>query len=658
MAGAGRPPCYNERMRQFWTRRAAAPQLWKHHTSSLLIPLGAALALLLLAAVQYQLVSQVSQGERERMRESTRLGTLRFSEDFDRELARAYFSFRMDVTTLRERAWGRYAQRYVHWVTSAPYPKLVKSVFLVDTDAQGALRVARFTPSASRFEPTGWSGDIARLRERFEQAHRSTRRAGDALVGGAVDQLADDIPALIIRVPRRWQVSDQSTPAFDADVLADDGMLLWLQRRCVGCKQSAETAALFAYTVVVLDRSYIQHDFAPTLARRHFARDAQLDYQVAIASRTAPGDLIYRSEPGEPVPADGGGDARAGVFSLRVEEFSGLLLDSALRLYHPDANLAEQPISIVRPLPSDPPADGPPPGADGRWELVVTHRAGSLEAAVERLRRQNLLISFSSLLLLSLGLGLVLVSTRRSLRLARQQMEFVTAVSHELRTPLAVIYSAGDNLAAGVVHDPLQAQRYGEVIRGEGQRLAQMVEQVLEFAGAQSGRQTYQIGPIDAGQLIAGAVAACRPQLEGQGFTLETHIPPHLPVVQADAAALGRSIQNLIINAIKYSGGQRWIAVRARVARGQRGPELLISVQDRGLGIAPADLPHIFEPFYRCPDVVAAQISGSGLGLRLVKQTVEAHGGRVSVESAPGQGSTFTLHLPCQASIYARAASV
>ena len=117
----------------------------------------------------------------------------------------------------------------------------------------------------------------------------------------------------------------------------------------------------------------------------------------------------------------------------------------------------------------------------------MTHSSGSLEAAVSSQRRRNLAISSSVLGLLGASMGLLVLATRRAQRLARQQMEFVAAVSHELRTPLAVIRSAAENLADGVVHDEAQIRRYGELMRTEGRRLTDMVEQILEFAGIQSG---------------------------------------------------------------------------------------------------------------------------------------------------------------------------
>jgi len=173
-----------------------------------------------------------------------------------------------------------------------------------------------------------------------------------------------------------------------------------------------------------------------------------------------------------------------------------------------------------------------------------------------------------------------------------------------------------------------------------------MVEQVLELAGVQSGRKTYDRHPVEVGELVERALAACHVSLKAGGFQVEKENAPNVPPIMADAAALRSSIQNLLNNAMKYGGESRRIGVRAQVKTTARGPEVQITVQDRGMGIAPADLPHIFEPFYRGREVIDAQIHGSGLGLSLVKHVVEAHGGRVSVESTPGHGSTFVLHLP------------
>jgi signal transduction histidine kinase len=279
----------------------------------------------------------------------------------------------------------------------------------------------------------------------------------------------------------------------------------------------------------------------------------------------------------------------------------------------------------------------------GRWRLLVQHQQGSLEAAVERVRRRNLLVSFGILLLMGVSIGLLTVSSRRAQRLARQQMEFVAGISHELRTPVAVIRSAAENLSHGVVGDADRVRRYGDAIQVEARRLGEMIERVLHFAGIESGRRVAQT-PVAVAAVVEAAIdATVSPD---EGVTIERHIPPQVPPVLGDAAALRSAVQNLVTNAVKYGGADRWVGVRVEPHESGRAPEVRITVEDHGRGIAASDLPHIFEPFYRGKDALARQVQGSGLGLALVRRIVEAHGGRVSVASREGAGSAFTIHLP------------
>lgn len=222
-------------------------------------------------------------------------------------------------------------------------------------------------------------------------------------------------------------------------------------------------------------------------------------------------------------------------------------------------------------------------------------------------------------------------------------------MSHELRTPLAVICSAGENLADGLVHDSQQVRRYGALIESEGRRLADMVDRVLDFAGSLSGRPAYERDECEVASLVSEAIEGCRPLLEESHSEIETRIEPRLPLVTGDRAALRSALQNLIGNAVKYRGGRGWIGIEARAVSRKRGPEVEIEVSDHGLGIHPADLPRIFEPFYRGRAALAGQIRGTGVGLSVVRRTVEAHGGEIQVSSMEGKGSTFIVRLPALA---------
>jgi signal transduction histidine kinase len=237
---------------------------------------------------------------------------------------------------------------------------------------------------------------------------------------------------------------------------------------------------------------------------------------------------------------------------------------------------------------------------------------------------------------------LIFLSARRAQILAQRQLDFVSAVSHEFRTPLAVIYSAGENLTDGVINSEKRVAQYGNLIKREGKKLSAMVEQILEFAGARSGRQKYDLRETDVKNVVEKAIGECQSLIAEKNFTVETEIQADLPKISADSNALSHAIQNLITNAVKYGGEDRWLKISAANGDGR----VKIAVEDRGIGIDAKDKSNIFSPFYRAKSVVDAQIHGNGLGLSLVKQTVEAHGGKILVESEKGKGSKFIIHLP------------
>jgi signal transduction histidine kinase len=178
--------------------------------------------------------------------------------------------------------------------------------------------------------------------------------------------------------------------------------------------------------------------------------------------------------------------------------------------------------------------------------------------------------------------------------------------------------------------------------------LERLMDQVLLLASGRLTQSESELRPIELAAIVAQSIAVSEPMLRDRGFTLEKEIGANLPPVMADPVAVGKCVDNLISNAMKYGGANHWIAVRARAAHARSQDEVQITIEDKGIGISPADLPNIFEPFYRVDSVRQGQTRGVGLGLYLVKRMIESMGGRISVSSQIGRGSCFVLHFPVQ----------
>ena len=630
-----------------------------------------------LATLQYRWLGRISDAERERMTATLNARAAAVAEDFDRELTLAYMLFQFepllaDPNAPVESLPVRLSARYDRWQASARYPRLISGWYVASRQDDGSTGLQKFNTATRATEKVEWPDALMPIRLHLDDVKEEKSGSGTIVVRTIAPALWERIPALV--------VPSAPTPLV---------FLNQASARTAGAHPSP--ASSLAYTLLVLDRQYIAGELLPSLIAQHFQPDAEnTRYQLAIvdARDSAP---VYRSAAGFAPAADAKVDAAADLFQVRPQEFPQIAADVRrfIALAPPPGSAvgAETVTTIMVPL-GRAPAAGERRGGDpekpaaahglagretrspvvarqgptvrgrtyltsvssasaraamaAKWRLLVKHPAGSLEAAVGSVRRRNLLISTSILALLAASMAMIVVSTRRSQELARQQMEFVAAVSHELRTPLAVVRAAGDNLAEGVIQDEEQVRTYGALVRNEGRRLTEMVEQILEFAGIHSGQRTFTATAVRPDLLIAAVLRASDTLIDAAGLTVDVNIPADLPPVAGDEAALRRVFQNLVGNAIKYGADGRWIGISASRA----GSEVRISVSDRGIGIAPADQGRIFEPFYRTADVVAAQVQGAGLGLSLVHRIVTAHGGRIAVKSARSMGSEFIVHLP------------
>jgi len=275
---------------------------------------------------------------------------------------------------------------------------------------------------------------------------------------------------------------------------------------------------------------------------------------------------------------------------------------------------------------------------------LANYRGGSLDHAIATFRHRNLFLSAAVLLVLALGSSIVVLLAERARALAEMQAEFVLGVSHELRTPLTIIRVAADNLKRGIVKNAEQAHKYGEIIHAHASELSNMVEETLAFARMRSGGLARHRTVVSPAQIVKDALADNESALRNAGLEVELDLAPDLPRINADVRMVRRCLDNLIQNAVKYAAVGRWIAIRTRKVSRKEGDRIQISVEDRGAGISPDDLPHIFEPFYRGKRIQASQVPGIGLGLTLVKRVAEAHKGTVEVETS--NFTRFSIFLP------------
>jgi signal transduction histidine kinase len=277
-------------------------------------------------------------------------------------------------------------------------------------------------------------------------------------------------------------------------------------------------------------------------------------------------------------------------------------------------------------------------------------------------RQQTRTIWFVSLIALSMCAVLVGFlaawrAFRRQLKLNEMKSNFVSSVSHELRAPIASIGLMSEELEDIASQDPVTSRQYHQLIKRECRRLASLIENVLDFSRHEQGRKRYSFEAADMVALVEETVNLMRSYGTGQRVMLETKVQGQPLPAEVDVRAIQQALVNLIDNAIKHSPERANVLIGLEFdgAGGQpekSGPvaqhqkHLRLWVEDDGPGIPPAEHEHIFERFYRRGSELRRETQGIGLGLAIVKYVTEAHGGRVIVRSAVGEGSRFTMELP------------
>ncbi|MES1244099.1 MAG: HAMP domain-containing sensor histidine kinase [Acidobacteriota bacterium] len=281
------------------------------------------------------------------------------------------------------------------------------------------------------------------------------------------------------------------------------------------------------------------------------------------------------------------------------------------------------------------------------WRIKLASRHATAGQVARSSFLVNLGLSAALAVLLLGGLVLTLRTASREMKLSQMKSDFVSNVSHELRTPLASIRVFGELLRLGRFDGTDKVREYGDYIETESRRLTQLINNLLDFASIESGRKSYRFECVDVRELVCETLKTFEVRLRQHGFRIAFDDPGPLPPVRIDAGAIAQSLSNLLDNAVKYSHQAQDKEIR--VGLRPEGDSVVISVQDRGVGIPRDEQKKIFDRFHRVSTGLVHDVKGSGLGLSIVQHIVEAHHGRVTVESRVGEGSTFSIHLPIEA---------
>ena len=591
-----------------------------------------AAAIIGLAVLQYRWNREASEATGVRLADALQLSMVNWHLDLFRNLSEVCLTIRMAAEFSPESDVNQFAEKFPEWQSIARYPDLVAGVYVIDRASPGAEpQTYQLSPSTGAFERVAWPAALGAVRANLDAALAAAREPPpEPPPGRQLTESFYNIGAAL----RDWRF-EPAVPALIRPLSLDSP-----------ASRAAAGGRAAQWLVIRLDERVLGSRIFPDLAHRYFQGTDGLDYEVAVIGGASPRRVIYASDPGFGEQEVADADGRMDVFGRAWEQPA----QPAISIFHrtsdnrgPTAAVGINWFPLLRDM---------PPEED--WQLVVRHRRGGpLGAFVADMQRRGLALSFGALFLLVLSLSMLVITSIRAQRLARLQMDFVTAVSHELRTPLTIIGSAADNIANGVVDTTAQLHEYGSVIGEQAGRLSGLVERVLLFASTRDGQQRHVMQSLAPSDIIETALASTEGLIRAAHFSVERDVPPDLPAIVGERMAVSQCIENLITNAIKYSGDDRWVGLRARlVDEGKGEPRVQISVSDRGIGIGPEDLPHIFEPFYRSPSVRRSQIHGTGLGLALARQVAESIGGTLTVASQPGRGSTFTLSLRCATPLF------
>jgi signal transduction histidine kinase len=595
------------------------------------------------AGLQYRWTNEASRADEMRIGAELESLMMKWHGDLYGEFSAICTAIQVGPDSGARDTWNDYLERYVEWNFALPHeslpyiyrnPDLVGEVYIWETNEQPKPRLLWLNLNTRKIEPLAPPREFSTLLDRLQANSASLSMALHAwkLPNQTTDRSPGvDTSAAVIPSgsdsAAGWQF-DENIPAIVHPIFHH------------GAEKSLNSGSPVDWIIITLDVGVLRKRILPELSSRHFGGLAGLEYNVAVVTKGTKSGTIYSSDPGFGIQQLKAADSTLNIFGFPPEPI---------------------PEGVERPLRDSPslrstewhnltapvwfPVIQYGPTTDS-WLLELQHRAGPLQLAIERVRRNNLAVSALVLFLLALSVAVLTFAGYRAQNFAKLQMDFVASVSHELRTPLTAIFSAGENIKDGVIRNKSELEEYGAIVTGQSRQLMNHVDRILLFASIRSGKDRYTLRPLEVRAIVDSVRKNLSAQLAEELCVLEEHVEPQLPPVLADMFAACGCLENLITNAIKYGGAEHHIYLSAALQTlPDNTQEVKISIEDHGMGIASSELKQIFEPFYRSPEAAAAQIHGTGLGLPLAKHLAEAMGGRLTVNSQPGLGSIFSLHL-------------
>jgi signal transduction histidine kinase len=273
------------------------------------------------------------------------------------------------------------------------------------------------------------------------------------------------------------------------------------------------------------------------------------------------------------------------------------------------------------------------------WVLYASFLESPSVAATKASVNRNFVLLGVAVFILFGAFIFMFINAQREREFARRQAGFLANVTHELKTPLAVMQAAGENISDGRVTDGKRLKDYGSHIYSEAIRLRKMIDKLLDVAKVDSGQTVIEQAPYQLEHLVGEYYQTNKSYIEGKEFNFEFHSDKNLPPIMIDPDHLETILNNLVENSLKYSHNEKSIQINLR----SEDNSVKLSVKDQGEGIPKKAQKSIFDKFYRVENTLTAKTKGHGLGLSIVKNLVSLNGGKISVESEPEQGATFTL---------------